>query len=56
MKNFSSKLISELEEQVENIKQVEKDPVKYSEQAINCTIIALEKLKSFFQTERPLKT
>lgn len=49
MKNFSSKLISELEEQVENIKQVEKDPVKYSEQAINCTIIALEKLKSFFK-------
>lgn len=49
MKNFSSKLISELEEQIKSIKQVEKDPVKYSEQAINCTIIALEKLKSFFK-------
>lgn len=49
MKNFSSKLISELEEQLKCIKQEEKDPVKYSEQAINCTIIALEKLKSFFK-------
>lgn len=49
MKNFSSKLMFELEEQLANIKQEEKDPVKYSEQAINCTIIALEKLKSFFK-------
>lgn len=49
MKSFSSKLISELEEQLKCIKQEEKDPVKYSEQAINCTIIALEKLKSFFK-------
>lgn len=49
MKNFSSKLISDLEEQLENIKKEEKDPVKYSELAINCTIIALEKLKTFFK-------
>ncbi len=49
MKNFSNKLITELEEQLENIKCKEKDPIKYSEQAINCTILALEKLKSFFK-------
>lgn len=49
MKNFSNKLITELEEQLENIKCEEKDPIKYSEQAINCTILALEKLKSFFK-------
>lgn len=49
MENFSSKLISDLEKQIKNIKQAESDPIKYSEQAINCTFIALEKLKSFFK-------
>lgn len=55
MKLFAESLISELEQQLKQIRLETENPIKASEQAIKYTASALEKLKSYFIKYKYLK-
>ena len=52
MKNFSNDLIRELEVEIANIQSRDNNPIVFLEQAICCTIKALEKLKTHFKKHK----
>ncbi len=52
MKNFSNDLIKELEDEIESIQSIDSNPIVFLEQAIICTIKALEKLKTYFKKHK----
>ncbi|MBV2195325.1 MAG: RteC domain-containing protein [Flavobacterium sp.] len=49
MKNFTNRLLIELENQLEETQTIEDDPIKKLEVAIEYVVISLEKLKAFFK-------
>lgn len=49
MKNFTNRLLIELENQLEENQTIDDDPIKILEEAIEYVIISLEKLKTFFK-------
>lgn len=49
MKNFSNKLLIELENQLVENETIEDNPIKKLEEAIESAVISLEKLKTFFK-------
>lgn len=49
MKNFTNRLLIELENQLEENQTIEDDPIKKFEVAIEYVVISLEKLKAFFK-------
>jgi hypothetical protein len=49
MKNFSNKLLIELENQLVENETIEDNPIKKLEEAIESVVISLEKLKTFFK-------
>lgn len=49
MKNFTNRLLIELENQLEENQTIDDDPIKKLEEAIEYVIISLEKLKTFFK-------
>lgn len=52
MKNFSNDLIKELEDEIASIQSIDNNPIVFLEQAIICTIKALEKLKTYFKKHK----
>lgn len=53
MKNFSNKLLIELENQLVENETIEDNPIKKLEEAIESVVISLEKLKTFFKNYTP---